>query len=451
MKRIRKIGIVLAIAGSLLAEAVIPTAAIESDVAETESRTEDDNRLEDESQTEDENDTEAGEETELPEEPALEAPQLKAASSTRGGIKLSWKTAENVREYILYRSTEKTDGFKSIYRTKTKTSYLDTKCTPGKKYYYRLTVRSAEKEQTADGKVIAGRFLKQAELTNISNVSGSRKLVLSWKPVKGAEKYQVFRQNKSTGEYKKIATVDGAKTSYTDSKRTGGKVYTYKVCAVDANGGKGKQSAKMSQMAIDKNKKMIALTYDDGPSIYTPTVLDALEQNEAHATFFVVGNRVNQYQTYIKREVALGCEIGNHTYGHNSLQRLSSAQIQDVLGKTTRAVKKQTGVDIQVMRPPGGGYNSSVCKAADMPVILWSVDTMDWKTRSTSATIQCVKQQAFDGAIVLMHDIHKPTVQAADTVIKQLKKDGYQLVTVSEMAAYRGGMKDGKVYNKFRK
>ena len=86
-----------------------------------------------------------------------------------------------------------------------------------------------------------------------------------------------------------------------------------------------------------------------------------------------------------------------------------------------------------------------------MPLIMWSVATQDWKTRSSSATIQCVKQNAFDGAVVIMHDLHKSTADAADTIVGHLKSAGYQMVTVSELAAYRGGMKAGQVYSQFRK
>ena len=121
------------------------------------------------------------------------------------------------------------------------------------------------------------------------------------------------------------------------------------------------------------------------------------------------------------------------------------------MNRTSQAVKNQSGVDVQLLRPPYGSYNSSVSAAAGMPIIMWSIDTLDWKTRSTSATIQCVQQKAYDGAIVLMHDLHHPTAMAADTIVGYLKDAGYQLVTISEMAAYRGGLKKNGAYSQFRK
>lgn len=384
------------------------------------------------------------------EEPALEKPVLYTASRPDGEIKIKWSKVDGADEYVLYRSTKKNSGFRQIYKSKSAGSHVDKSRTVGKKYYYKVAAFADGRARRADSKTAAGRSLAKVALTEVSNLSGSRTLKLQWKAVKGAAGYRIKRMG-SSGAYKTVAVVKGGKTSYTDKKLSGGIIYSYKVCAIDNNDGRGYYSGKLSQMAIDATKKMIALTYDDGPSIYTPVVLNALEKYGAHATFFVVGNRVNAYGNSIKREVALGCEIGNHTYGHNMLRSLSITQVQSVIRETNQAVKNQAGVDIHIMRPPGGSYTPAICAAANMPVILWSVDTLDWKTRSTASTIQCVKNRANDGAVVLMHDIHKPTVDAAESVIRYLKDAGYQMVTVSELAAYRGGMDHGKVYSQFRK
>lgn len=381
----------------------------------------------------------------------LGKPVLYAASKPDGGIKLSWKRTEGAVWYVLYRSTNKDGGYRKIYEAEEKPHsryYIDQGRTAGKIYYYQLAAFSKGQEERRNSRIVAGRFLNQAELTGVSNLSGSRKLVLHWKHVKGAAKYQIQRKSGS-GEYKVIASVKGSQNTYTDKQRYGGKIYSYRVCAKDARGGRGNYSRALGQMAIDKDRKMIALTYDDGPSEYTPIVLDAIKKHGVHATFFVVGNRVNYFSESIRQEAALGCEIGNHTYGHNNLNRLSALQVQSVLAGTNQAVKNQDGPDIRIMRPPGGNYNPNVCQAAGMPVVLWSVDTLDWRTRNTAATIQCIQKNARDGDIVLMHDLHLPTAKAADAVIRYLKAAGYQLVTVSELAAYRGGMAAGRVYTRF--
>lgn len=383
-------------------------------------------------------------------EMTLENPVLYTSSRPNGKIKIKWSKTNGANEYVLYRSTSKDSGFHKIFQTKNTYSYMDEQRIAGQIYYYRLSAYTAGRTKRADSKITKGRSLDKVTLNEISNLSGSRKLTLQWKRVKGATGYQIQRKNK-TGAYQTIATVNGAKTSFTDKKLTGGKIYTYKVRAVDANGGRGNLSSSFSQMAIDASRKMIALTYDDGPCSHTPAVLDALEKYGAHATFFVVGSSVNRYADIIRREAALGCEIGNHTYSHKNLKNLSAAQVRSAIQETNRVVKQQCGLDIHVMRPPGGNYNSAVCAEVGMPLIMWSVATQDWKTRSSSATIQCVKQNAFDGAVVIMHDLHKSTADAADTIVGHLKSAGYQMVTVSELAAYRGGMKAGQVYSQFRK
>ena len=408
-------------------------------------------QTEDPGQSDQPDEPEKPQKPEKPKAPKLKKPVLEAASKPNGAIKLKWKKVKGAAEYVVLRSTEKDSGFRSIYKTKKGTvSYMDTGRAPGKVYYYRLAAFSEGRKSRADSKVVSGRSLEQVKLTGISNVSGSRNLVIQWESVAGADHYQIVRKNAATGKYEKAGSVKGNKVTFTDKNRVGGTVYTYCVYAADAFGGRGNYSEAQSQMAIDQNKKMIALTYDDGPSAFTPIVLDALAKHGGHATFFVVGNKVNQYAGSVRRAVSMGCEIGNHTYDHSNLKNLSTVQVQSVLNQTNQAVKNQSGFHIRLVRPPYGSYNSAVSAAAGMPIIMWSIDTLDWKTRSTSATIQCVQQKAYDGAVVLMHDLHRPTALAADAIVKSLKNAGYQLVTISELAAYRGGLKNGTAYSQFR-
>ena len=224
---------------------------------------------------------------------------------------------------------------------------------------------------------------------------------------------------------------------------------------------RGKVKTKKTMYYFDDNgvflrkikikKKMIALTYDDGPSAYTPMIVKELKKVGGRATFFVVGNRVNSYKKQMKEAFKAGCEIGNHSWNHANLNTLSAAGIRSQISKTNTAVKKVTGVKPAVMRPPYGANNSRVKSTVGMPLITWNVDTLDWKTRSTSATVSHVKNHHGDGSIILMHDIHRPTAMAAKTIIPWLAKKGYQLVTVSELADCRGGLKKGVTYSSFRK
>lgn len=202
---------------------------------------------------------------------------------------------------------------------------------------------------------------------------------------------------------------------------------------------------------IDPSKPMIALTFDDGP--YAPVgnrIMDALERHNGRATFFVVGNRVAQYKTEIKRMQDNGHEVGNHTYEHKNMSKLSAAEIRSQIARCNEAVAAVTGVSPKVTRMPGGNYNSTVTANVNYPIIMWNIDTLDWKTKNAQKTINSVIGKVQDGDIVLMHELYTASADAAETIIAKLSEQGYQLVTVSEMAEFRGGMSPGKIYNKFR-
>ena len=197
---------------------------------------------------------------------------------------------------------------------------------------------------------------------------------------------------------------------------------------------------------LDLHGKMVALTYDDGPSQYTNEILDILEQNGARATFFVVGNRVSSYATVVKRTFEMGCELGNHSYSHPDLTGLSQTARMEQIRNTTQAVQNITGKSMEYLRPPGGSHNSAVRSSVGMPLILWSIDTRDWATRNASSTISAVLNHVKDGDIVLMHDLYQQTANASKSIIPELVRRGYQLVTISELEDCRGDMEDGKVY-----
>lgn len=205
-----------------------------------------------------------------------------------------------------------------------------------------------------------------------------------------------------------------------------------------------------TELTCDPDKPMIALTWDDGPAPATKVVLDALEASGGRGTFFVVGNRIPYYEADVKRAVELGCEIANHTWEHAYLDKLSAEAIVSQLTQTNDIVEQLTGVRPTLMRPTGGRVNDTVRANVGMPMIYWSVDTEDWKTKNTQSTIDSVLSKAYDGAIILMHDLQDTTGEAAKTIIPELINRGYQLVTVSEMAAARGvTMENGVLYYDF--
>jgi peptidoglycan/xylan/chitin deacetylase (PgdA/CDA1 family) len=200
----------------------------------------------------------------------------------------------------------------------------------------------------------------------------------------------------------------------------------------------------------DPDAPMIALTFDDGPSPYTDTILDCLEEYGQHATFFVVGYNACDYQDQIARADYIGCEIGNHTNGHANLSNLDSIGVFEELRKADKYIIRATGHPATVIRPPYGAYNDTVRVVAGAPLVLWNVDTEDWSTRDTQSTIDNILGVVQDGDIVLMHDIYESTAEAMLTVIPELTAQGYQLVTMSEIADGRGGMEAGGAYFRFR-
>lgn len=202
---------------------------------------------------------------------------------------------------------------------------------------------------------------------------------------------------------------------------------------------------------INPNKPMIALTFDDGPSYYTPRILNCLEQHGQAATFFVVGYNAARYGSTMKRAYDMGCEIGNHSYNHPDLTNLSYNGIVNEITSTNNLILAATGANASICRTPGGSVNSTVRSAVGTPIIMWSIDTIDWKTRDTWSTVNIVLNNVRDGDIILMHDIHSPTIAAAEILIPELVARGYQLVTVSELAQYKGiQMQNGQVYSSFR-
>ncbi len=198
------------------------------------------------------------------------------------------------------------------------------------------------------------------------------------------------------------------------------------------------------------HKPRIALTFDDGPGEYTDELLDCLEANNVKATFFLAGQEVEYFQEPVKRMEELGCEIGNHSYDHPDLTTLSADNAASQLSRTDQLIQDLTGHIATVVRPPYGSYNDTVAETAARPLILWSVDTLDWETQNADSTVQNVMDNASDGQIILMHDIFKESVDAAEIFIPQLLQEGYQLVTVSELAAAKGiTLENGTAYGSF--
>jgi len=209
-----------------------------------------------------------------------------------------------------------------------------------------------------------------------------------------------------------------------------------------AIGGHG--TAEPAAAIVNENGPVIALTFDDGPyPKVTGHILDVLEKNGVCATFFVLGSRIEGHEDMLTRMDELGCEIGNHSFSHADLTRLSKADCQRELSDTDAEIRRVTGHEASVVRPPYGYYNKTVMSAAERPLILWTVDTNDWRGKAPGEIADYVIQQAKEGSVILMHDQQTQTADAMEMIIPTLIEEGFRFVTVSELIRLTGGQCKG--------
>lgn len=195
--------------------------------------------------------------------------------------------------------------------------------------------------------------------------------------------------------------------------------------------------------------KAVALTFDDGPSRANDgKILETLQKYGAHATFFVLGDRARVDGDILQMYLAAGCEIGSHSWNHPQLSKMKWNKVERQLSKTNKMVSNLTGgYQIRLLRPPYGSISKTMRKKLDMPMILWSLDTLDWKTRNTKKICKEVRKQVKDGDIILMHDIYSTTADAVEKVVPWLQNKGYDVLTVSELMERKGkNIENGSAY-----
>ncbi|MEI2821296.1 MAG: polysaccharide deacetylase family protein [Marmoricola sp.] len=191
--------------------------------------------------------------------------------------------------------------------------------------------------------------------------------------------------------------------------------------------------------------KCVALTFDDGPGVATRQILRTLKKYDAKATFFVLGKQAEAHPGFVRREVREGHQVGNHSWSHTELTKVSAATARSEFDRTDALLKRLIGDAPRFVRPPYGSTNATVAQAAKRPMIMWNVDTIDWKTHNPASTLAEVKRSTKRGSIVLMHDVQPSTAQALPKVIEVLRKRGFHFVTLDEL--FRGQrLKDGVSY-----
>ena len=196
--------------------------------------------------------------------------------------------------------------------------------------------------------------------------------------------------------------------------------------------------AKISYSQVNITEKVVAMTFDDGPHpSLTPKLLDILKERNIKCTFFVIGKQVKMYPAIIKRMIAEGHEVANHTWTHASLTSRSDAQIRSELQQSEDALVAVANYRPQLIRPPYGAINTRIKQLMfsefGYSTIMWSVDPQDWRRPGVSVVTSRLVNGAHPGAIMLAHDIHPPTIQAMPGMFDQLLAKGYQFVTVSQL------------------
>ena len=180
--------------------------------------------------------------------------------------------------------------------------------------------------------------------------------------------------------------------------------------------------------------KQIALTFDDGPhAIYTKMLLDGLKERGVHATFFLMGQNIEGNEDLVKRMEEEGHLIGNHTYSHVQITKLSEEQALGEVQKEEALLSPLIGQETMYFRPPFGSITESQFLAIGKTVVLWNIDPVDWSVQNRDKVVNHVLSHLDDGPIVLLHDIFKPSVEAALELIDQLQEKGYEFVRIDEL------------------
>ena len=180
--------------------------------------------------------------------------------------------------------------------------------------------------------------------------------------------------------------------------------------------------------------KKIALTFDDGPHPkYTEQLLDGLKERGVVATFIVTGENAENYPDIIRREQDEGHLIGNHTYNHVELCKISKEAARTEIEATNQEIYDITGEYPMWLRPPYGEWQKNLDFYVNMFPVLWDIDTLDWKSQNVNAVMQIVESEIEDGAVILMHDAYQSSVDAALQIVDLLTAQGYEFVTVDEL------------------
>ena len=178
---------------------------------------------------------------------------------------------------------------------------------------------------------------------------------------------------------------------------------------------------------------VVALTFDDGPSEYTVELSRGLKERGVQATFFLLGENMEGRRKMVEELVKDGHLIGNHSYHHVQLNKLSIEEATGEIEKTNRLIREWTGEAPVYIRPPYGAWSQELEKVVDMIPVFWNVDSLDWKLQNKEQVLSCLSGQVEEGDVILMHDGYRSSVDAAFALVDHLQKQGFVFVNVEEM------------------
>lgn len=199
---------------------------------------------------------------------------------------------------------------------------------------------------------------------------------------------------------------------------------------------------------VPAERKLVALTFDDGPRRSTTTaLLDGLSQRGVRATFFIIGQNLEGNEDIVQRMEAEGHQLGVHSSTHKMLTGLNAEDFHSEVGALRKRLEGIIGHDSLVLRPPYGMVDASVRRMAGAPIILWSIDPEDWSDEDTARQVALITSQAEDGDIILLHDIYPSSVETALQVVDALHEEGFYFLTIDELFDAKGiELKAGETY-----
>lgn len=193
------------------------------------------------------------------------------------------------------------------------------------------------------------------------------------------------------------------------------------------------QSKQVDVAISSEEAPRVALTFDDGPSGYTMQLSQELKSRDVAATFFLLGENMEEHKDAVKQLVQDGHLLGNHSYHHVQLNKLSDKKACQEIVKTNNLIYEYTGIYPMYIRPPYGEWNDQLDCGVEMIPIFWSVDSLDWKLKNTDKITLRVLTEVEDGDIILMHDGYQTSVEAACRIVDALKEKGFRFVTADQM------------------